>query len=148
MIEISVIIPTHNRAEMLRRHLLLLEEQSLSSDCFEVIVSADGCTDGTADIVRRLDVPYRLAVVEANPGTGAAGARNRGATLASASILLFLDDDMEPKRELLQAHVQAHRAKPESVVLGYYPMYPPENGESWLIRFARLWWAERFALRS
>jgi GT2 family glycosyltransferase len=148
MIEISVIIPTHNRVEMLKGHLLLLAEQSLGSECFEVVVSADGCTDGTADIVRELDVPYRLVAIEKNPGTGAAGARNRGAEVASASLLLFLDDDMEPSRELLRAHVQAHRAKPGSIVLGYYPMYPPEDGESSLIQFARLWWAERFALRS
>lgn len=148
MIEISVIIPTHNRVEVLKRHLELLAKQSLSPGCFEVIVSADGCTDGTADVVRGLEVPYQFSVLEKNPGTGAAGARNRGAALASANVLLFLDDDMEPGRELLRAHLQAHREVPGSVVLGYYPMFPPEKGESTLTQFARLWWAERLALRS
>jgi GT2 family glycosyltransferase len=148
MIEISVIIPTHNRAELLTRHLRLLAEQSLDPQRFEVIVSADGCTDDTAEAVSRLEVPYRLAVVEKNPGTGAAGARNRGAALARAKVLLFLDDDMEPGRELLREHLQAHHTVPGSVVLGYYPMYPPEKDESVLTRFARLWWAERLAQRS
>jgi len=148
MIEISVIIPTHNRAELVARHLRLLAEQSLDSKRFEVIVSADGCMDGTAEVVRGLKVPYRLKAVEKNPGTGAAGARNRGAAVAEAEILLFLDDDMEPKSGLLEAHLQAHRALPNSVVLGYYPMYPPQKGESVLTKYARLWWAERLEARS
>jgi GT2 family glycosyltransferase len=148
MIEISVVIPTHNRAELLKRHLLLFGEQSLDPERFEVIVSADGCTDGTAEMARALEVPYRLSVVEKNPGTGAAGARNRGAATATAELLLFLDDDMEPKPKLLEAHLQSHRALPNSVVLGYYPMYPPEQGESVLTQYARLWWAERLELRS
>ena len=117
MIEISVIVPTHNRAELLTRHLRRLTEQSLEPHRFEVIVSADGCTDGTGEAVRGLRVPYGLSLVEKKPGTGAAGARNRGAAMAKAEILLFLDDDMEPKPGLLEAHLEAHRALPHSVVL-------------------------------
>jgi glycosyltransferase involved in cell wall biosynthesis len=147
MIELSVIIPTHNRAKLLAKHLLLLKEQSLPAESFEVIVSADGCTDDTAAVVQKLDVPYRITLLERNPGTGAAGARNRGATAARGDLLLFLDDDMEPRRELLRAHLQAHRAMP-GVVLGYYPMQPPEDGESVFTRFTRLWWAERLEERS
>jgi GT2 family glycosyltransferase len=148
MIEISVIIPTHNRADLVTDHLRCLAEQSLDPQRFEVIVSADGCTDNTPDAVRSLNVPYELSLVEKKPGTGAAGARNRGAAVAKAEILLFLDDDMEPKPGLLEAHLEAHRAIADSVVLGYYPMYPPEKGESVLTQYARLWWAERLALRS
>ena len=148
MIEITVVIPTHNRARVLAKHLHLFKEQSLSPENFEVIVSADGCTDDTADIVRQLEVPYRLSLIEQMPGTGAAGARNRGAAAAKANILLFLDDDMEPTRELLRAHLEAHRSMPNGVVLGYYPMPPPEEGESHFVKFARLWWAERFAGRT
>src|SRR5260370_24686334 len=144
MIEISVISPTHNRSKLLERHLLLLKEQSLPLDNFEVIVSADGCTDDTPSVVRNLDVPYRITLLERNPGTGAAGARNRGAAVARADVLLFLDDDMEPARELLSAHVRAHQSIPESVVLGYYPMPPAEEGESLFTQYAQLWWGERF----
>jgi GT2 family glycosyltransferase len=147
MIEISVIVPTHNRVELLTKHLLLLKEQSLAPDSFEVIVAADGCTDNTAARVRRLELPYRVTVLEQNPGTGASSARNRGAAAAQPGVLLFLDDDMEPCRDLLRAHLRVHRATPRCVVLGYYPMHPPEEGESIFTKHTRLWWAERLAAR-
>lgn len=148
MIEISVVIPTHNRSQVLAKNLSLFKEQSLEPEKFEVIVSADGCTDGTAEIVKQVQVPYQLSVIEKHPATGAAGARNRGAAVAKADILLFLDDDMEPTRDLLRAHLATHRSTPNGVVLGYYPMPSPQRGESHLVKFARVWWAERFAERA
>ncbi|MBV9087581.1 MAG: glycosyltransferase family 2 protein [Acidobacteriaceae bacterium] len=148
MREISVVIPTHNRAQLVTKHLFKLTEQSLVAENFEVIVVADGCTDDTATLIRRLVLPYRIKVLQQNPGLGAAAARNRGATAATSGVILFLDDDMEPGRDLLKAHVECHRANPGSVVLGYFPMHPPETGESPFTKFARLWWAEKFAARS
>jgi glycosyltransferase involved in cell wall biosynthesis len=148
MSEISVIIPTHNRANLLTKHLQLLKEQSLPPDSFEVIVVADGCTDNTAAEVRRLELPYRITFLEQNPTTGASSARNRGAAAAQAGVLLFLDDDMEPCRDLLWAHLRVHRATPGCVVLGYYPMQRPEERESIFTKRTRLWWAERLEARS
>ena len=147
MISISVVIPTHNRAGLLSKHLRLLAGQSLGEDRFEVIVVADGCSDDTANIVRELELPYQLTVLEESPGIGASAARNRGALLAIANVLLFLDDDMEPSRQLLCVHLQAHEQLPGGVVLGYFPMQSPEERETVFTKWARLWWAEGFKRR-
>lgn len=148
VISISVVIPTHNRIDLLTKHLKMFGDQTVPVHDFEVIVVADGCTDGTVAVVTCLEVPYNLILLESNPGTGASGARNRGAALASGGIVLFLDDDMEPSRNLLAAHIEAHRLTPGGVVLGHYPMQPPEERESLFTKSARLWWAEKFASRA
>jgi GT2 family glycosyltransferase len=145
VIAISVVLPTHDRASLLAKHLLQLKEQSLPVEEFEVIVVADGCTDDTAAIISGLNVPYRLTVLQQNPGAGASAARNRGAALALGDVVLFLDDDMEPRRDLLQAHLAAHGKRAGGVVLGYYPMQPPQKGESVFTKVDRLWWAEKFS---
>jgi GT2 family glycosyltransferase len=47
----SIVIPTFNRADSLRRSLDALSAQT-TSERFEVIVVDDGSTDNTAEIVR------------------------------------------------------------------------------------------------
>ena len=106
---ISVIVPTHNRLELLRKKLELLEAQQGE---FEVIVVADGCTDGTAQFLRQYQPPFgfqRLETAEAyGRGKGPAFARNRGAEAAKGEILLFSDDDVMPQAGWIEAHQKAH----------------------------------------
>ena len=49
---VSVYIPTHNRAEMLERAVLSVCKQTYHS--IEIIISDDGSSDNTAEIVNRL----------------------------------------------------------------------------------------------
>lgn len=88
---VSVIIPTYNRAEVLRRCLESLTKQTFKT--FEVLVCDDGSTDHTASIVEEysehLDIVYDY---ESNFG-GPARPRNRGMNLARSKYLAFLDSD-------------------------------------------------------
>ncbi|MBN2145531.1 MAG: glycosyltransferase, partial [Candidatus Aureabacteria bacterium] len=45
--KISVIIPTHNRFDILQKCLLALEKQTLDHSFFEVLIGDDGSTDET-----------------------------------------------------------------------------------------------------
>ena len=105
---------------------------------FEVIVVIDGSTDGTADALRALDLPFPLAVFEQR-NCGASAARNAGAAAASGEILLFVDDDMEPHPRLLAEHDRSHREGAE-VVFGHLPLHPgaPDNFLSAGIK----WWTD------
>lgn len=88
---ISVIIPAHNEAKYLLRTLESLRRQNYR--WFEVIVVANGCSDGTAEIARGRC--QRLIVLsQKNLGI----ARNLGARMAKGELLLFLDADttLEP----------------------------------------------------
>ena len=122
--ELSIIIPTYNRRDSLLRTLDALTHQSFSSDKYEVIVVSDGATDGTAEAVGALETPYALRFVEqANAGPSAA--RNHGARLASAPLIVYVDDDIEPCGEFLGAHAAAHTGDEMLVLIG--PQSGPTN---------------------
>lgn len=125
-IEISVVIPTYNRRQILRDMLEALAKQTLPPQKFEVIVVIDGSTDGTSEMLEAIHTPYSLrSAYQDNAGrdskvfsSGVSVARNRGASLARGSVVLFLDDDLLPVPELLEAHARIHRKSPTAVVLG------------------------------
>src|SRR5262249_30297641 len=110
-------IPTHNRRGSLDRLLTALERQTVPPDQFEVIVVADGCVDDTAAFVRSRGTPYPLRLLEL-AGLGAASARNRGAAGAQGAVLVFLDDDIEPEPDLLEAYLEEHRSEPGRLLIG------------------------------
>jgi glycosyltransferase involved in cell wall biosynthesis len=89
--DVSVVIPTRDRWELLSAHALpsaLRQEKVL----VEVIVVDDGSRDGTAERAAALG-DERIRVVRHEQSRGLAGARNAGIALARAPWLAFLDDD-------------------------------------------------------
>jgi glycosyltransferase involved in cell wall biosynthesis len=97
---LSVIIPTHNRRELLSQLLQALDRQTLEAADFEVIVVADGCQDDTVEVSQSLGVSYPLCVIS-QPQSGQAAARNRGASVAKGEYLVFCDDDVAPEKDFL-----------------------------------------------
>jgi glycosyltransferase involved in cell wall biosynthesis len=90
-VKISVIIPTKNRAELIRRSLKSVFEQDLRP--YEVIVIDDGSTDNTSMTIKR-DFPD-VKILRNLESKGGAVARNQGAELATGEYLAFLDSDDE-----------------------------------------------------
>jgi GT2 family glycosyltransferase len=115
--EVSVVIPTRNRVRSLQRTLAALAAQSHPPDRFDVLVAANGCTDGTAALVRSWPAPFALRLVE-QPAAGMSRARNHGASAARGHVLVFLDDDVEPVPGFLAAHARVHRAGTDLVAVG------------------------------
>lgn len=136
---LSVVMPTHNRREVLRRTLGALAQQAYGG-VFEVIVVADGCYDGTADLVRGQTFPVPLYLVE-QAGEGPAAARNAGAAQATGQVLVFVDDDIEVAPGFLAAHARA--AGPDRVVLGYLPTVLSTQ-DSLFRAHLRMWWERMF----
>jgi GT2 family glycosyltransferase len=101
--DISVVIPTWNRRQMLAKVLDALETQKDAPE-FEVIIVSDGATDGTAEMMRPR-TGIRFAEQE-NAGPGAA--RNRGVSMARGSIVVFLGDDTVPEPRFLAEHRRIH----------------------------------------
>ena len=125
--KISVVVPTYNRKDSLRRTLDGLARQTWPAANFEAVVVSDGSTDGTGAMLAEyaLTAPYALrAVTQTNAGPSVA--RNRGVREARHEVIVFLDDDVEPAPELLARHAAHHAGGEKAVVLG--PMSPdPEN---------------------
>lgn len=127
---ISVVIPTHNRRQLLLNVLGALAEQDgiVASDV-EAVVVVDGSDDGTVEELEKFKPPYRLVVLR-QVHSGVAAARNRGWNQATAELVLFLDDDVIPDRRLVIGHIQAQGTHPEAVVLGQ--VLPGSDGdEAW-----------------
>jgi glycosyltransferase involved in cell wall biosynthesis len=106
--EISVVVLSYNSRDVLRRALERLAAQDFPRDAYEVIVSDDGSTDGTADMIRALAFPAALRHV-VGPHAGISAVRNRGADAARGRVVLFVDADFWAEPGLLAAH---HRRYP------------------------------------
>ncbi len=117
----SIVVPTYQRRDLVVAGVRALTSQSFDGP-FEVVVCVDGSTDGTAEALRGLDVPFPLRVLE-QENSGAAAARNAGAVRARGEIVLFLDDDMEADPQLLAEHDRLHREGADAV-LGHMPLHP------------------------
>jgi GT2 family glycosyltransferase len=117
---LSVIIPTINRRARLVRTLDALATQRGDVDGgAEVIVSDDGSTDGTIEVLRALEKNGEIAFFSGEHG-GPARARNSAARAARGTILVFLGDDTVPEPGFLAVHERAHREASEPrAVLGY-----------------------------
>lgn len=124
---VSVVIPTRQRREPLRRALLALATQTAPAETYEVVVAVDGSTDGTEEMLAGLDAPFALHTVE-GPGRGRAAACNAAIAAASGEVLIVLDDDMEPAPELIERHRRHHPAGSKLCVLGAVPVI--RNGAS------------------
>jgi glycosyltransferase involved in cell wall biosynthesis len=119
-IDLSVVIPTYNRAAHLRRVLRALEQQDVPHDRFEVVVVDDGSADETPAVLAE-QYAFSLRTQRQENG-GPASARNRAIQMASAPAIVFVDDDVIPQRDLLARHLAAQQAG-AGVVIGR--MSPP-----------------------
>jgi GT2 family glycosyltransferase len=118
---LTVIIPTYQRRDSVLRALASLRTQALPPATYEVIAVVDGSTDGTAEALRRLAVPYPLSVLD-GPNRGRAVACNRGIRAAAGAIVVLLDDDMEASPGFLSAHARAHEGPAQRAVVGAAPI--------------------------
>jgi glycosyltransferase involved in cell wall biosynthesis len=88
--DVTVVIPTHNRAHLVGRTLSSVLRQR---DCtFEVVVVDDGSTDGTAEMLAALRDP-RARLVRHPVARGVSEARNSGLEQARGRWVAFVDDD-------------------------------------------------------
>lgn len=127
---VSVVIPTYNRAAQLKATLSSLAEQSLPTHAYEVVVADDGSTDSTAAVVRGFGSKMAVKYFhQEDLGARAAAARNAGARLASASLLVFMDSGTIAGPGFLRGHLAEHAAAAASgetaAVIGYTYGYRP-----------------------
>ena len=105
-VDVSVIIPTYNRAGLVVEAIeSVLRQTALPR---EIIVVDDGSTDGTPEVLASFGDRI-VAVRQVNHGVG--GARNRALAMATGRYLAFLDSDdtwLDFKLELQVASMEQH----------------------------------------
>jgi len=89
--EVSVIIPTRNRAKFLKA---AIESVLSQRDCLiELIVVDHESTDNTADVLRSLPKPAKFVTAHISGGIGPSRPKNIGADLATKEFITFFDSD-------------------------------------------------------
>ncbi|MFC5285740.1 MFS transporter [Actinokineospora guangxiensis] len=127
-VAVTVVVPTYNRAELLRHTLASLARQRLPQR-YEVIVVDDGSTDATAETVmgfrNRLDLTY---VFQEDQGYRVAAARNAGVERARGEVVVFVDSGVVLHSGALAAHLASHRDGDGPVaVCGYVLCFNEDN---------------------
>lgn len=114
--EISVVIPTYNREEVLINTINDVFGQSFKN--FELLV-IDQSLDHNAKTKESLTAftDKRFRYVQADPPS-LPGARNLAFELARAPIVLFLDDDVKLHKDLLKHHLEAYKLTPKPSAVG------------------------------
>ena len=101
--EITVVIPTYNRYELLKRALASVFAQTQQVD--EIIVVDDGSTDNSAQIAK--DFPSITYIYQENRGVSAA--RNAGIKKAKNEWIAFLDSDDAWHPQKIEEQTQFHK---------------------------------------
>jgi glycosyltransferase involved in cell wall biosynthesis len=111
---VSVIIPTFNRASVLRKTLRGYAEQAGDHQICEILVVDDGSKDDTALVAQEWNNSPRLHVrYLKQENRGLSAARNHGIREAKGGLLLFGDDDIVPSGRMVAEHVAWHRLNPQ-----------------------------------
>ena len=118
---VSVLIPTFQRRELLRRAVGSVVAQTYRD--FEVIVIDDGSTDGTGEMLESLDTRGLRFHYRWQPNRGVAAARNVGLELARGEIIAFLDSDNLWLTDHLDVVVEVFRRQPEAVLVSTCPRF-------------------------
>ncbi len=124
---ISIVIPTYNRADILKECLERLARQTCAREEFEVIVVNDGGSDSTAQVVSEFEKQNLISLryfEKENQGQGIA--RNFGVQQAKGEIVAFIGDDILVSETFVSEHLQTHQQHPEEQagVLGFIEWDP------------------------
>jgi GT2 family glycosyltransferase len=105
----SIVVPTHNRPELLARLLDALAKQEFEPSSFEVLICDDAASDATRQQVESFASDARpTARYLPNTGRrGPAAARNLGWRSARGAVIAFTDDDTVPDPGWLAAGLAA-----------------------------------------
>jgi glycosyltransferase involved in cell wall biosynthesis len=122
---VSVIIPTHNRAEMLNRAVNSVLTQTMKD--FELIVVSDGSTDNTQEVMEKIK-DQRVCFLKRESEKGAAAARNTGIQASRGKYVAFLDDDDEWLPTKLERQILVIQNAQREVGLVYHWMEYTRDG--------------------
>ncbi len=136
--DLTVVIASRNRRELLRRCLTALAHQTQDPDTFEVIVADDGSSDGTAGMVEGLPTPLHVRVLQLQQG-GWAAAQNAAIHASEGAVCLITDDDVIASPALVAEHVSAHGSGGQLIGIGVLTQQPRAARDWYAHAFARAW---------
>jgi len=114
--QVSIMITTKNRVHDLQRTCRVLRQ--LSPPPLEILITADGCTDGTVDFIKS-ELPHARLFVHRR-SRGSIAARDRMIREARGDLVLSLDDDSYPQEsDCIAKIVPLFEQRPQLAVLHF-----------------------------
>lgn len=108
--QISVIIPTYNRATFLEKSVSSVLNQTFKN--FELIIIDDGSTDNSYEIIKNFN-DSRIRYIRNQKNFGVSYSRNLGIKNAEADLIAFLDSDDMWKKEKLEIQFNEMKRNPD-----------------------------------
>lgn len=111
-LDISVVVPTWRRPDLLERCLDALTKQTLEPERYEIVICDDGPDDATREVVHHYAAAHearglRIDYLPIRASQGPAAARNAGWRHARAPVIAFTDDDTIPDAHWLERGLAA-----------------------------------------
>lgn len=116
--DISVVIPTYKRTELLLRCLQALKEQTFEKSRYEIIVVSDGPDEKTTEAVQtwKKVSGINISYLHLQEKKGPAAARNMGWQHAEGRLIAFTDDDCIPDKSWLKSFAAEYSGEDQLVL--------------------------------
>ncbi len=123
---VSIMITTSNRLEVLQRTIQRLRKLDPAPD--EILITADGCTDGTAEFVSSALPKAKLFLNQS--GIGSVASRDRMIRQARGDLVLALDDDSYPEQSDCIARIVPLFEQRRRLAVAHFPQRTDEYAET------------------
>ena len=132
-IDISIVLSTINRGELLDRGLFSLCNQSLDKSKYEIIIIDDGSIDNTREIVNKYileyDVHMQYIIRNKKEYTSPAYNRNLGVAYAySKKYISYTDPENIIPLEYLKIAYELHESSKDNLITAFKPFRLDEVG--------------------
>ena len=146
--DVSVVLCTYNRGELLANALESLHQQQTSGISYEILIVDNNSTDHTKDLVQQFvdKDPHFCYLFEQKQGLS--HARNAGIAAAQSDLIVFTDDDIEFANGWIQQNFETGQRFPHADYFGgkVLPVWPgtvPAWAEHSMHPFAIQDWGDR-----
>ena len=126
LMTVSVIITTRNRATDLQRTCDVVMQLRPAPN--EVLVTADGCTDGTVDMVA--DKFPEITLIANQTEIGSVASRDRMIRQARSDLVLALDDDSYPEQLDCITRIEPFFEQRPKLAVLHFPQHTDEYPET------------------
>lgn len=132
MPSLSIVIVTYNREQVLVDTINHLLPQARDCDGFDELIIVDQTARHEAAIQDALTSWHQTGDIRwvRLPAPNLTGAMNRGLLEAGSELVLYVDDDIIPGRNLLVNHIRAHQDKPGVAAVVGQVLQPGEKPEA------------------
>ncbi|MCX5701520.1 MAG: glycosyltransferase family 2 protein [Candidatus Omnitrophica bacterium] len=121
---VTVVIPTFNRSELLRRAVESCIKQNYRE--LEIIIVDDASCDNTQEVVNSFGDP-RIRYIRHERNSGLSAARNTGIRNANGEFIAFLDDDDEWLPSKIESQIKIFKQEYEKIGLVFTNAYEEET---------------------